>query len=225
MSALFGWAIEAELMKSNPARDVRRKKYATEGFYTWTLADLLTYESRHPVGTKARLALGLMLFLGVRRGDLVRLGPKMIHERKQIDPQTGEVTSYRVIKFVPNKTSYQRRTESEKPILPALEALLAASPCGGETFLETEYGAPFTDNGFGGWFRKRCDEAGLPRCTAHGLRKIGATLCAENGATDHQMMAIFDWTTPAQAAPYTRAASRTRLAASAMHLLQPAGLH
>ena len=32
------------------------------------------FEERHPVGTKARLALALLLFLGVRRGDLVVIG-------------------------------------------------------------------------------------------------------------------------------------------------------
>ena len=44
---MFGWAIEAELMKSNPARDVRRKKYASNGFYTWTFSDLTAFENRH----------------------------------------------------------------------------------------------------------------------------------------------------------------------------------
>ena len=42
---------------------------------------------------------------------------------------------------------------------------------GVKTFLVTEYGKPFTPAGFGNWFRQRCDEAGLPQCSAHGLRK------------------------------------------------------
>lgn len=203
-------------MKSNPARDVRRKKYASKGFYTWTLADLTAFETRHPVGSKARLALSLLLYLGVRRGDVVRIGPRNVHD----------VAGGSVVKFIPNKTRYQRLIESEKPMLPALEQIIAASPCGAETFLVTEFGKPFSAAGFGNWFRDRCDEAKLPMCTAHGLRKIGATLCAEGGATDHQMMAIFDWSTPQQAQVYTRAASRRQLAASSMHLLDgPRGVH
>ncbi len=81
--------------------------------------------------------------------------------------------------------------------------------------------------GFGNWFRDRYDEAGLTKCSAHGLRKIGATLCAEKGATEHQLMAIFDWSTPQQAAIYTRAASRRILAAGSMHMLGPSsdGVH
>jgi hypothetical protein len=49
------------------------------------------------------------------------------------------------------------------------------------TFLVTKHGKPFTANGFGNWFRDRCDEARLPQCSAHGLRKAGATIAAENG--------------------------------------------
>jgi integrase len=222
LSSMFGWAIEAEHMKSNPARDVRRKKYATNGFYTWTLSDLTAFENRHPIGSKARLALSLLLYLGVRRGDLVRLGKKHVHAQISALGQPG-----RVVKFTPNKTRYQRVTESEKPLLPILEQIIEASPCGEEAFLQTELGKPFTAKGFGNWFRDRCDESGLSKCSAHGLRKIGATLCAEKGATEHQLMAIFDWSTPQQAAIYTRAASRRILAAGSMHMLGPSsgGVH
>jgi hypothetical protein len=42
---------------------------------------------------------------------------------------------------------------------------------------------------------------------------------AENAATTAQLMAIYDWSTPAQAEVYIRAANRTRLANQAMPLL------
>jgi hypothetical protein len=73
--------------------------------------------------------------------------------------------------------------------------------------------------GFGNWFREQCDLAGLPQCSAHGLRKAGATRAAENGATVHALMPIYDWGSPSQAVPYTRAADRKRLAGESMHLL------
>ena len=100
-------------------------------------------------------------------------------------------------------------------MLPVLADIIARSPTGDLTFLVTSYGKPFAVAGFGNWFRDRCDEAGLPQCSAHGLRKAGATIAAERGATTHQLMAIFDWTTPAQAEVYTRSANRKRLAESA----------
>ena len=83
----------------------------------------------------------------------------------------------------------------------------------------TEFGQPFGSNGFGNWLRKRCDEAGLPNCTAHGLRKAGAAIAAENGATERQFMAKFGWSTMKEAARYTRAARQRVLAASGMKLL------
>lgn len=54
---------------------------------------------------------------------------------------------------------------------------------------------------------------------AHGLRKAGATIAANNGATAHQLMGIFGWDTLKMAEKYTRAADQQRLAASAMHML------
>ena len=87
------------------------------------------------------------------------------------------------------------------------------------TFLVNDLGRPFTDAGFGNWFRDRCVEAGVPG-RAHGLRKAGATIAANNGATAHQLMAIFGWDTLKMAEAYTRAADQERLAESAMHMLE-----
>lgn len=205
LSALFGWAVENGHMTTNPARDVRRIKYATDGFHTWTVAEVAQFIARHPAGTKPYLALCLLLFTGVRSGDMVKLG--------------RQHTWRGLLRFVPNKTKHVRRDVSEKPILPPLAKAIDAGPTGDLTFLVTQYGKPFMAKGFGNWFRDRCNEAGLPHCTAHGLRKAGATILAENGATTAQLMAIYDWSTPAQAEVYIRAANRTRLTAQAMPLL------
>ena len=105
------------------------------------------------------------------------------------------------------------------PVLPALQAIIDASPVGDMTFLLTGQGRPFTANGFGGWFRERCNEAGLSQCSAHGLRKAGAVIAAENGATAHQLMSIFGWLTLKQAEHYTKAAEQKRMAKSARPLL------
>jgi hypothetical protein len=67
--------------------------------------------------------------------------------------------------------------------------------------------------------REWCDEAGLPECTSHGLKKAAATIVAEMGATDRQMMALFDWVTEKMANAYTRKANNTRLAADTARLL------
>jgi integrase len=205
LSSMFGWAVEHGLLRLNPAREVRRVRYATTGFHSWTGDEVRQFEERHPIGTKARLALGLLLFLGPRRGDVVTLGRQ--HERDGW------------LRFVPRKTRYKRLEPTEKPILPILADIIARSPTGDLTYLVTEYGKPFTAAGFGNWFRERCNEAGLPHCSAHGLRKAGATIAAENGATDRQLMALYDWTSEKQANVYTAAANKKRLAGQAAQLL------
>jgi integrase len=205
LSVLCAWGVEYNYLPSNPVRDVKTIKGADGGYYTWTIADVETFIERHPLGTKAHLALALLLFTGARRQDMVDFGKQHVREGW--------------LRYVPKKTLYKRRTVSQKPVLPILAKIIAASPCGSLTFLETAYGKPFTDNGFGGWFRNRCDEAGLPQCTAHGLKKAGATLAAENGATTRQLMAMFDWTTISQAEVYTRAAEQKRLAGEGMAMI------
>lgn len=67
--------------------------------------------------------------------------------------------------------------------------------------------------------RKWCDQAGLPGCSAHGLRKVAATLLAEGGATEHQIMAICGWRDIRQAQRYTMAARQKLMPAEAMPLL------
>ncbi|MGA8760500.1 MAG: tyrosine-type recombinase/integrase [Stellaceae bacterium] len=84
----------------------------------------------------------------------------------------------------------------------------------------TEFGKPHSAKGFGNWFKKRCREAGLEGLSAHGLRKLGAQRCAEAGATEHQLMALFGWTNPQQAAVYTKKANRAKLESQAAPLLQ-----
>ena len=100
-----------------------------------------------------------------------------------------------------------------------LQRIITASPCSDLTFLVNDRNRLFTDAGLGNKFRQWCNEAGLRHCSAHALRKAGATIAAENGATSQQLMAIFGWSSLSMAELYVRAANQKRLAESAMHLL------
>jgi integrase len=218
LSAMFAWAVEDGLMHINPTRDVRRIRYVTTGFHTWTVDEALRFEAHHPVGTKPRLAFALMLYLGVRRSDAARIGPKHVKgDLQAVAAHQAGVTAS--IRFVPRKTRKKKSEPSEKPILPVLAEVLVASKVGEFTFLITKDGKPYTDAGLGNAMRDWCDEAGLPECTAHGLRKVGAALAAESGATDRELMALFDWSSQQQANTYTAAASRKRLAGRAAKLI------
>lgn len=203
----WGLAAEVEGLTVNPARDVRYFPSTGDGFHTWTVDEVRQFEARHPVGVKARLAFDLLLYTGVRRSDVVLLGRQMVRDGW--------------LHFTEVKGQSRQPKQRLLPLLPQLVASLDSAPSGHLTFLLTEQGRPFTANGFGNKFREWCDQAGLKHCSAHGLRKAGATVAAENGATEHQLMAIYGWESPKQAAHYTKKASRTRLAGDAMHLLVP----
>ena len=54
----------------------------------------------------------------------------------------------------------------------------------------TAFGKSFTANGFGNKMREWCDEAGLPECTSHGLRKLCLVRLAEAGLDAFRIAAI-----------------------------------
>jgi integrase len=97
-----------------------------------------------------------------------------------------------------------------------LKTIVDATPSGNMTFLVTAFGKPFTANEFGNWFGQRCDEAGLPHCPAHGLRKAAAARLAELGAGENEIMAIAGHTTSKEVVRYTRSERQKVLAANAM---------
>ena len=98
---------------------------------------------------------------------------------------------------------------------PELAQALKDVPRKNLTFLLTAFGAPFSFNGFGNWFRTRCNEAGLRQCSAHGLRKLAATRMANAGCTDRELMAVFGWRGMSEVSRYVRAADQARLAEQA----------
>ena len=208
---VFAWAADPTvgLAKTNPARDVPMlPPNNPDGFHTWTREEVQQFEARHPSGTKARLALALFLYTGVRISDAVRLGPQMERDG--------------ALCFTEAKNRAKKPKHREVPILPALRVELDTNPSGHLAYLVTEWGRPYASpKAFGNRFKSWCVQAGLPHCTAHGLRKAGATFSAEQGATEHQLMAIYGWSSPKQAALYTKKANETRLANDAMHLLDP----
>jgi integrase len=221
---LFKWAKRRRHCTGNPAAEVEYLDSDSDGFYTWTVEDVRRFEEVHPIGTRARLALAIHLYTGVRRSDAVRLGPSM--ERERFDDEGRRVEELHFTETKNSRRRVKRRSEGAKqrelPILPELRAIIdATKPTGLQTYLVTSFGKPFTGNGLGNKMRDWCDQAGLPQCSAHGLRKAGATIAAENGATEHQLMAIYGWDSPKQAATYTRKVRRKRLAAGAMHMVVP----
>lgn len=213
LSALFFWASGVGLIeeRANPCHGIRAL-HVKVGFHTWTDAEVEQYEECHQVGTTARLALGLAMFTGLRRQELAIAGPQHI--------QSGR------LRIMPGKTARSTSVEVDIPLLGALADLIAASPTGPSSFLLSRSGRPFkSPASLGNAMQRWTEAAGLPHCSLHGLRSAGATRAAENGATPHQLMAIFGWTTLSQAERYTRKAERKRMATSGMPLLEARVVH
>lgn len=204
---VLSFAVANDLVKHNVAKEVPYIHTGSTGFHAWTTDEVRKYESKHPIGTMARLALALLLYTGQRRADVVGFGLQHVRE--------GE------LQFTQRKGQNRRPVALTIPVLKVLQEVINSTKTGQMVFLATQFGKPFTSNGFGNRFRKWCDDAGLPHCSAHGLRKAGATIAAENGATEHQLMAIFGWKTLKQVQHYTATARQKRLTASGMHLLIP----
>lgn len=198
---VFAFAIADEQMDKNPARDIPYIQTGSQGFHSWEIEEVEKYEERHPVGTKARLAMALLLYTGQRRSDIVLFGKQHVRGGW--------------LKFTQQKNKRNKPVTLEIPIVPELQTIIDASPCGDLTFLVTEFGKGFTANGFGNWFRERCDEAGLPHCSAHGLRKAAAARLADQGKSEHEIMAITGHQTSKEVTRYTKAARQKVLAARA----------
>ena len=82
LRAMFKWARAEGRIPDDPSLGVTREKAKTAGYRTWAESDITRFEAHHPIGTKARLAFGLMLYTGLRRCDAVRAGPAA-HTRRR----------------------------------------------------------------------------------------------------------------------------------------------
>jgi len=206
---LSRWAVARGKLKSDPTAGLRKAKTKkTDGHHTWTDVEMDQFEARHPLGTMAHVAYSVLLCLGgQRRTDVTMLGRQ--HERE------GGTS----IQFRQHKTG----KDLVLPILPTLRASIEACPTPrgntvSMTYIKNAYGRQFTPAGFGNWFRDRCDEADLPHCSAHGLRKAAATRLADFGATTHQIAAVCGMSLQ-MAELYTRKVNQKRLAKQAAPML------
>lgn len=193
---LFAYAKRLQWIATNPVDDAGKIKVErTGGYHAWTEAEIAQYQQRHPLGTRPRLALEIILWTGQRRGDARMFGPE--HMKR-------------------GKINYRQGKTGKDLWLPAapqlLEAIEAMQRVGLKTYLVTEFGKPFSRAGFGNKMREWCDEAGLPQCSAHGLRKAIARRAAELGAGNQGIKAVGGWSGDAEVATYTAAVDQEALA-------------
>ncbi len=205
LRAMMQHAIEMEMREDDPTRDVRAIRVKSDGFHSWTDEEVAQFEKHHPIGSRARLALALLLFTGQRRSDVVRMG------RQHIRNAVVDGKSVELLHVKQQKTG----VELDIPVLPPLAASIAETATDNLTFLRTQFGKPFTAAGFGNWFREQCNEGGLRHCSAHGLRKAAARRFAEYGCTVHEIAAFTGHASLREVQRYTKGADQKRLALSA----------
>jgi integrase len=199
MRGLVAVAIRAGLCETDPTAGLQVKVRATEGHRTWSEDDIAQFEAVHPTGSRARLAFGLLLYTGQRRGDVLRMGRQHIKDGCLVVRQ--------------GKTG----APLDIHIHPDLQTILAASEADHLTFLVTAAGRPFTPSGFTNWFRYTCREAGLPHgLTPHGLRKAMCRRLAENGCSEERIKAISGHKSSRELAKYTKAVNQKRMTRDAM---------
>jgi integrase len=200
LRGLMAFAVSTGLRADDPTQGVKLPKAKAGEIHTWTESEIAQFEAYHSVGSTARFAFGLLLYTAQRRGDVVRMG------RQHIRDGVLSIRQEKTGNFV------------EIPLHPALAAIIAETPIAGQlTFLTSVTGAAFSSAGFGNVFREWCDEADLPRhCSSHGLRKAACRRLAEAGCSEHEIAAISGHESLAEVRRYTRAASRARMAKSAM---------
>ena len=202
LKVLMSHCMANHIRNDDPTQGVTSPKIKTEGYATWGEHHIAAFESRHPIGSRARLALALLLFTGQRRSDVVGLGRQHVRNG--------------VISVRQQKTGMTLAI----PVHPVLQAILDATPSEHLTFLTTYDGKPFSPASFGNQFRKWCNDAGLPKgFSAHGLRKACCTRLADAGCSERQIAAVSGHASLSEVARYTRAADQARLARSAMEAI------
>lgn len=202
MRGLYQWAKARGHVRRDPTAGVKPpKRRRNAGFAPWTHDDVDAYRARWPLGTPQRVWLDVLLYTGLRRGDAARIGNQHIDEDG-------------IISITTEKTS----TPVIMPMLTVLQRTLLAGPRGRGTWIVGERGKSFTKESFGNVFSEAASAAGVKK-SAHGVRKIAATIAAENGATEAELDAIFGWTGGRMSAHYTKTANRARLAKQAAEKL------
>ncbi|MBV2144190.1 tyrosine-type recombinase/integrase [Falsochrobactrum sp. TDYN1] len=200
MRGLFGWAKKMRYVQVDPSLDIDMPEYKTTGFPAWTVDDVIAYRGKHPIGTAERLAMELMLLAGLRRSDVVRVGRQHINGL--------------ILAMDTAKTGTRISVELSDDLL----SMIDATPRKGLHLIESSQGKPFVEGSFGNWFHDSCVKAGVKK-SAHGLRKLSATLAAEGGAATHQLLAQYGWTNISTAEIYTRGIDRKRLGIEASRIV------
>jgi len=199
-SALWAWAINAELAETSPA--ARLKPLRKGELAAWpeaALADALTQ-----LPEPYRRAVLLAVYTGQRRGDLIRLS------WAQYDGAS--------IRLRQGKTGAALVVPAHRELRALLETWRQTTTT--TTILAAPAGGAWTDRHLSRELGARMRAIGWPGLTLHGLRKLAAVRLAQAGATLHEIAAIGGWKSLSMVQHYTKAADQHALAQAAIVRLE-----
>lgn len=211
--SMFYWAEERGFSTTiNPAARMGAL-WQGDGHEPWSYDDHAKFCRRWPVGTPQRLAYDLALYSGVRVCDLHILGPQ--HLRRGWLHWTEEKGK--------DSKALKRRAKRNKPrewkAHPALLASITATTHGIRNFIVRPDGQPYArPDRLGRAIVRWAKAAGVGK-SAHGIRKLGATMLADNGADLITIRDFLGHTSFAEAEVYIRNRDKRRASERAVALM------
>lgn len=213
MKLLMRYAVRHGYRNEDPTSQIRKLKTRSQGYKTWGEEEIERFYAAHGEGTRARLAFDILLYTGLRRADVVKLGRQHLRDGvlTVMMSKTGQTVSI--------------------PVHPVLRRSLDRLPPDQLTFLITDQGKPFTANGFGNWIGDLVRQAGLREglekgekgFSSHGLRKAICRRLADVGCDALQIMAITGHSDIEQVMVYIAERDRRRAADLAIKSLSAYG--
>lgn len=177
LSSACRHGVEYDMLDKNPCAGLQKARVPTERRLEnrpWSAAERVNVLAAAPPHLKVPLALAR--FLGLRRGDIIRL-PDMAYRDGFISLRAGK--NGKLMKM---------------PVVGRLKEILDNRPRGETVTMlcVNSRGQPWTEDGFTASTRKffaQCVRRGIagPRLTVHGLRHTVATELREMGYTAHQI--------------------------------------
>jgi integrase len=195
-SALFSWAIEQDRLEHNPV--ARLKRLRGGELRAFTRQEFEAAEASLPEQLRRVLVLGR--WTGQRRGDLCRL--------------TWAAYDGTTLRFTQQKTGVRMALFVHPDLKAELDAWKTDAT---STQILTNFkGRPWTPNSLTQQMGEQLGKLGLSGLNVHGLRKLAATIVAEEGATVHEIAKVTGHKTLAMVQHYTASAEQERLAKAAI---------
>jgi integrase len=199
LSTMFKFAVEFGLMASNPMIGVKKVKHEEEHYEMWTDGDIAAFRAFWKKGTPQRQALEILIYTGLRRSDVVRIGPQHLKDG--------------FIKIKLQKTG----VDLNVPVHPNVVDFLVVGDRRHLAFIVTAYGGSRSEKAFTNWISEAATKAGLPaHRSPHGLRRAACRALAEAGCTVWEIMSITGHQSVKEVEGYVADVDQAKLAKSAI---------